>query len=86
MLSYKYRKNIKEEKMPKKRVSNIETEIKWSALENNCKTCIFRKKDLFDGKVNGGMFIMCSVYPNGKPKDVMYKGAECDYYMEGDPS
>lgn len=50
-----------------------------------CKTCAFRKKDLFDGQVKGFSFDMCMVFPDCKPYGVKYEHKKCPYYVEGDP-
>lgn len=72
--------------MSEKRIPNIASEIKWSSPKTVCQTCIFRLKDRNNGRTKGADFVMCDVFPKGKPHDVMFRNAECDYYTEGDPN
>lgn len=54
-----------------------------------CKDCVFRKVDLIrDGKVivKGYKNGYCKVYTpeisNGKPNEILFKNADCEYYMK----
>ena len=48
-----------------------------------CATCLFRKPDLvIDGKtiVMGCKNGYCDMYPKGKPNDILFANADCEYY------
>lgn len=72
--------------MEKKRNPNVESEILWMSPKTVCVNCIFRRKDKNNGKIKGADFDTCSVFPKGKPFEVMFRSAECDYFSEGDPN
>ena len=53
-----------------------------------CKDCVFRANDrMYNGKVvyAGACLGVCEVYSKGdKPNDILFDGAECEYYISED--
>lgn len=53
-----------------------------------CKTCIFRKPDLKEGKkviVKGYKNAYCEIYKpdiSGKPNGILFNGEDCKYYRK----
>ena len=48
-----------------------------------CKDCIFREKDRFNGAVKGATLSLCECF-DGKPYDILWENAECIYYESED--
>lgn len=42
-----------------------------------CKDCVFRK----DGKI-GYKNAYCDMFPRGKPNEILFKNADCEYYQK----
>lgn len=64
----------------------------FPADDIKCKDCVFRKPDLVqDGKVivKGYKNGYCKVYTpeisNGKPNDILFEKADCEYYQKDEP-
>lgn len=69
--------------MPKWDNENVKLEFP-DEEKIQCKDCVFRLKD---AKLPSGTVIkgctkgLCEVYKVNKPHDVLWEGAECDYYV-----
>ena len=44
-----------------------------------CKDCVFRAPD--NSLYKGCTKAFCEVYPKGKPDVILFKNAECEYYV-----
>ena len=79
-------KDKKEKK--EKRESNITSDMSFErpdASKIACSTCEFREKDRKAGgqTINGATLMVCACYPRfDKPLNVIFYGAECEYYVD----
>lgn len=60
----------------------------WYAKQPNptaCLTCMFRFIEIEGEKVDRPDAGCCEIYeyPESKPNDVIFEGAECEYYEKG---
>ncbi len=44
-----------------------------------CKDCIFRAEDRFEGKIKGATLGLCDCFDD-KPYEILWKNEECIYY------
>lgn len=76
----------KKENKKEKRIPNIAADFTFvfpNEEEISCTDCMFREKD--NGKVKGAILGRCACFPrNDKPTDILFKGAECEYYVPDD--
>lgn len=51
-----------------------------------CQKCVFRKPDLvINGKtiVKGYKNSYCDMFPDGKPNNILFAKADCEYFEKG---
>ena len=62
---------------------NVNKELVFTIVDGEkikCKNCVFREREAA-GNRKGYERSVCECYRGCKPFEVMYKGAECEYYV-----
>lgn len=80
----KKREKESTKKKSDRRESNINSDLHFRFPDEEkiwCKDCAFRAKD--NGNVKGATLSICDCFPRyDKPLDILFKNAECEYYVD----